>query len=131
MQFANVESLVVTFLRARAELSGIPVDVQLPTGYDGKSPIVVVSRVGGEFAPDDLIDRALVRVDTYGPSRTAALDLAGKVRGLIWLLPDAGLHVADVGEERGPSRLRDPAFVDASRYTTRYQLLVRIVPGSA
>jgi hypothetical protein len=126
LQFANVESLVVPFLRARAELAGTPVDVRLPADYDGASPVVVVSRVGGEFAADDLIDHALVRIDTYGPDRTAALNLAGRVRGLVWVLPDAGLTVADIAEQRGPSRLRDPAFATASRYTTRYQLLVRV-----
>jgi hypothetical protein len=133
--FSNVESLLVTFLGARAELSGVPVVVRLPANYDGLARAVVVSRVGGEFGPDDYLDRALVRVDTYGPDRGAALDLAGVVRSLVWLTPDStlpnGVIVTDVAETRGPSLLRDPAFATANRYTTRYQLLVRVSPKPA
>lgn len=130
--FSNVESLLVTFLGARTELSGVPVVVRLPANYDGLARTVVVSRVGGEFGPDDYLDRALVRVDTYGPDKGAALDLAGTVRSLVWLMPDSplpnGVIVTDVAESRGPSLLRDPAFATANRYTTRYQLLVRVGP---
>jgi hypothetical protein len=133
--FSNVESLLVTFLGARTELSGVPVVVRLPANYDGLARAVVVSRVGGEFGPDDYLDRALVRVDTYGPDKGAALDLAGVVRSLIWLVPDSalpnGVIVTDVAESRGPSLLRDPAFATANRYTTRYQLLVRVSPKPA
>jgi hypothetical protein len=128
--FSNVESLVVAFLGGRSELSGVRVVVRLPADYDGTSRAVVVSRVGGEFAQDDYLDRALVRVDTYGPDKGAALDLTGTVRSLVWLIPSVkhanGVTVADVAENRGPSWLRDPAYASANRYTTRYQLLVRV-----
>jgi hypothetical protein len=128
--FPNIENLVVGFLASRTELAGVPVAVRLPTDYDGSSAIVVVSRVGGEFAADDRLDQSLLRIDTYGPDWTAALDLGGRVRGLIWLMPDVaggtGTAIADIAEQRGPSRLRDHAFPNASRYTTRYQVLVRV-----
>jgi hypothetical protein len=132
--FSNVESLTITFLGSRGELAGVPVDVRLPPGHDGTTEAVVVSRVGGEFQPDDLIDRALVRIDTYGPDRTAALDLAGTVRGLVWLMPElahpGGVKVFEVAEDRGPSVLRDPALANANRYTTRYRLHLSVISRS-
>jgi len=129
LAFPNVESLLIAFLGGRSELAGVTVAAHLPAGYDGVSPVVVVTRVGGEFQPDDLLDRALLRIDTYGRDKGGALDLAGTVRGLVWLLPDqqqSGGPVVDVSETRGPSWLRDPGFATANRYTTRYLLLVRV-----
>jgi hypothetical protein len=132
LAFSNVESLLIAFLSGRAEMAGIPVVNRLPPGYDGTSRTLVVTRVGGEFGPDDGLDRALMRVDTYGPDKTAALDLAGTARSLIWLLPGTkqanGVIVSDIAETRGPSWLRDPGFATANRYTTRYQVLVRVGP---
>lgn len=135
LAFSNVERLVVSFLSARPEMAGVRVAVRLPDDYDGLARAAVVTRVGGEFAADDRIDRAVVRLDTYGPDKAAALDLAGTVRGLVWLAPDAthagGAVVSDVAEDRGPSWLRDPAFPAANRYTTRYLLLIRVPSGPA
>jgi len=124
--FPNVETLLAAFLSGRSELAGVPVVVRLPAGYDGTSPAVVVTRVGGEFSVNDKLDRALVRVDTYGRDKAGALDLAGTVRGLVWLMPDVAPPVTDVSEARGPSWLRDPAFANANRYTTRYLLHVHV-----
>jgi|SRR3954468_254648 hypothetical protein len=124
--FSNVETLLVAFLGARSELTGVPVAVRPPAGYDGTSPIVVVTRVGGEFSVDDEIDRALVRVDTYGRDKAGALDLTGTVRGLMWSMPQVQPLVTDVSETRGPSWLRDPGFAGANRYTTRYLLHVSV-----
>src|SRR5215468_5815442 len=128
--FSNVESMLIAYLSGRPEMAGVPVVDRLPAGYDGSSRTVAVTRVGGEFSVDDGLDRALVRIDTYGPNRTAALDLAGTARSLIWLLPGArqanGAIVSDIAETRGPSWLRDPAFATANRYTTRFQVLVRV-----
>jgi len=124
--FPNVETLLVAFLSGRAELAGIPVVVRLPAGYDGTSPTVVVTRVGGEFSVDDNLDRALVRVDTYGSDKTRALDLTGTVRALVWLMAGTQPPVTDVSETRGPNWLRDPAFANANRYTTRYLLHVHV-----
>jgi hypothetical protein len=92
----------------------------------------VVTRVGGEFTDDDYLDRVLVRIDTYGPDKGAALDLAGTVRSLIWRLPGIkqpnDVVISNVAETRGPSWLRDRGYAMASRYTTRYQVLVRVGP---
>lgn len=133
--FVNVESLVTAFLQGRTELGGVPVAARLPSDYDGASAIVVVSRVGGEFSAEDWLDRALIRIDAYGPGRTAALNLAGTVRGLIWLMPDVSpigdVAVADIVEQRGPSQVPDPAFPTANRYVARYHVLVRVGPGLA
>jgi hypothetical protein len=124
--FPNVETLLVAFLSGRAEMAGVPVGVRVPAGFDGTSPAVVVTRVGGEFSVDDNLDRTLVRVDTYGHDKAGALDLAGTVRGLVWLMPATQPPVTDVSEFRGPSWLRDPAFANANRYTTRYVLHVHV-----
>jgi hypothetical protein len=129
LTFPNVESLVVAYLGGRSELAGVAVGVRLPAGYDGKSPAVTVTRVGGEFGSDDQIDRALVRVDAYAGDKVAALNLAGTVRALLWLMPDqepSGGPVTDVSEHRGPSWLRDPGLASANRYTTRYLLHVHV-----
>ena len=86
--FPNVERLVVAFLGARAELAGTPVSVTLPDGYDGTTPVVTVTRVGGEYSADDGLDRALVRIDAFGPDKASALDLAGVTRAALWSLPE-------------------------------------------
>jgi hypothetical protein len=134
LAFANVESLVVAFLGGRAELNGVQVLLRLPDDYDGRSRAVVVFRVGGEFASDDYLDRAIIRIDTFAGDKGGALDLAGTVRSLIWLMPGVGhangVAIADVVEDRGPSWLRDPVHAGANRYTTRYRLLVRVSPMS-
>ena len=132
LAFANIETVVVAFLQGRSELTGIPVGARLPTDYDGTSAAVTVTRVGGEFSADDFIDRALVRVDAYGPDKASALNLTGTVRSLIWRLPEfinsSESIITEVGEYRGPSWLRDPQFAAANRYTTRYQLFLRVTP---
>jgi hypothetical protein len=107
---------------------------RLPADYDGTAPAAIVTRVGGEFSVNDLLDRAVLRVDTYGRDKVGSLDLTGTVRGLLWRLADqhtADSPVEDVSEFRGPNWLRDPAFATANRYTTRYQITVRVRPGSA
>lgn len=130
-----MERLVVSYLSARSEMAGVRVAVRLPDDYDASARAAIVTRVGGEFSADDLLDRAVVRLDTYGPDKVAALDLAGTVRGLMWLAPEAshagGAVVSDVAEDRGPSWLRDPGFPHANRYTTRYVLLIRVSRGPA
>jgi hypothetical protein len=132
LAFFNVERVLVSFLGPRPELVDVLVADRLPDDYNGSAPAVIVTRVGGEFSTDDHLDRAVVRVDTYGPDKLTALDLAGTVRGLVWLAPEAahtgGAVVSDVAEDRGPSWLRDPGFPDANRYTTRYLLLIRVAP---
>jgi hypothetical protein len=130
LAFPNVETLLVSFLTGRRELSGVAVGVRLPPDFNPASRAVVVFRTGGEFFVDDHLDRALVRIDTYGADEADALDLAGTVRALVWLLPDVplpgGAVVSDVAESRGPSWLRDPALATANRYTTRYLVPVRV-----
>jgi hypothetical protein len=119
--FPDVERLVVDYLSARSELSGVPVVVTLPGGFDGTVSTVLVTRVGGVYAVDDRLDRALVRVDAYGPDKTGAHRLALVVRGLLWVMP-----VTDLAEERGPHWLPDTPHNRAARYMARYQLTVPV-----
>ena len=77
-------------------------------------------------------ERALGIEFKDGPDKGAALDLAGTVRSLIWLLPGTkqatNAIITDVAETRGPSWLRDPGHAMTNRYTTRYQVSVRVGP---
>lgn len=103
--FPDVEALIVTFLAARPELADIPVDVTPPEDFDGTALAVVVSRVGGGFTQYQRLDSALVDLETYGPDKTAAHDLARTVRALVALMPTThhdGAVVSDVAEDRGP-----------------------------
>ena len=130
--FSNVETLLVGFLSTRSELEGIPVLVDVSDAYDGASVTVAVTRIGGEFAEDDLLDHALIRIDTYAQDKQTALDIAGLVRGLIWLMPSValpgGYAVSDVAEAKGPTCLRDPRYASVHRYMTKYHILVRVGP---
>jgi hypothetical protein len=119
--FPDVEDMVVRYLAARSELAGVPVGIELPTGYDGTTSMVRVVRVGGVYSADDRLDRATVRVDAYGPDQRAAHHLALVVRGLLWIMP-----VTDLAEERGPHWLPDTPHNHAARYLARYHLAVPV-----
>jgi|SRR5215475_8549521 len=119
--FPDVEDLVVQYLSSRSELAGVPVGIELPAGYDGTSPLVRVSRVGGRYSQDDGLDLALIRIDSYGPDQRAAHRLALTVRGLLWVMP-----VPDLVEERGPHWLPDSTHNHAARYMARYQLTIPV-----
>jgi hypothetical protein len=123
--FPDVEDLVVSYLAGRAELAGVPVGIELPAGMDGTIALVRVSRVGGDYSPDDRLDRALVRLDAYGPGQRAAHRLALTVRGLLWVMP-----VTDLAEDRGPHWLPDAARNHAARYMTRYRIAVPVTDST-
>jgi hypothetical protein len=119
--FPNVEELVGTYLSGRSELTGTPVVATLPGDYDGKAATVLLTRVGGVYLDDDRLDRALLRIDAYGPDKTAAHRLALAVRGLMWAMPVSG-----IAEERGPHWLPDAPHQHAARYMARYQLTIPV-----
>jgi hypothetical protein len=131
--FPDAEALVARFLSARPELTGIPVGVTLPANFDGTSRAVLISRVGGEFVEYQILDLPVLRVETYGPDKPAAHQLARTVRGLLSLLPESRhadrAIVSDVNEERGPHWLPDGKRQGAARYMSRIQLVVHLAPA--
>jgi hypothetical protein len=133
--FPDVEQLIVSFLGARSELAGIPVGITVPDGYDGKQRAVVVTRVGGAFLDDDLLDDTVARVDAYGPDKGAAHTVARTVRGLLPLLTQTrhadGVVVSEVSEVQGPYWFSDKQHAYANRYLMRYRLIVPVRPKGA
>jgi hypothetical protein len=133
--FPNVERVIVAFLDARPELDGVLIAAELPPDFDGTKLAVRVSRVGGEFVEDDLVDKALARVEAYGPDKAAAHSLASQVRGLFPLLVKTrhadGVVISDVTETQGPYWFPDSRLAQAKRYLMRYQLAVAVRHPSA
>jgi hypothetical protein len=133
--FPDIEDLVVVFLAARAELDGIATGPVLPPDFDGSGRAVVVTRLGGRYRQDDGLDEALVRVDGYGPGKTAAQAVALGVRGVLPLLTTTehsdGVVVSDVEEHQGPCWSPDRRHRDADRYLMKYRLIVAVQPIQA
>ncbi len=126
--FPDIENVIAIFLEARPELDGVAVGVGLPPNFDGTQRAVVVTRRGGAFLPDDGLDNALARIEIYGPGKSTAHVLAGVVRGVLLLLPQAthagGVVVSEVEENQGPYWAPDRKRNDANRYVMRYRLVV-------
>lgn len=133
--FPDVETLVVAFLKTRAELDGVSVGVTLPADFAGGARAVVVNRLGGAFLQDDYLDDALALVDAYGGDKTAAHAVANAVRGVLPLLVTAshadGVVVSEVEENQGPCWSPDRRHDNANRYVMRYRLVVSVRPVSA
>lgn len=126
--FPDVEQAVAGFVRARPELSGIPVGSSVPPGFDGTQRAVVLTRLGGVYLDDDRLDNAEVRLDSYGPGKTAAQAVALALRGVLPLLdaPGSGTVFSDVAELQGPCFVLDRRFSDANRYVMRYRFVARV-----
>lgn len=133
--FPNVESVVAGFLQSRPELSGVPVGSLVPPGFDGAQRAVVLTRLGGVFLDDDLLDNAEARIDSYGPDKVAAHGLALVVRGLLPLLTQAtladGVVLTDVSEIQGPCFSIDRRHSDANRYLMKYRFVLEVKPKPA
>jgi hypothetical protein len=78
------------------------------------------------------LDEALVRVDSYGPGKTAAQALARGARGVLPLLTTTGhaggVVVSEVEEHQGPCWSPDRRHGDADRYLMKYRLIVAVQP---
>ena len=128
--FPDVERAVAEFLRARPELSGVPVGSLLPSGFDGTQRAVVLTRLGGVFLDDDRLDNAEVRLDSYGPDKATAHAVALAVRGVLPLLPE-GAVFCDVTELQGPCFSLDRRHFDANRYIMRSRFVAEVEPRPA
>ncbi|MBB5852238.1 hypothetical protein ACFQ05_03045 [Amycolatopsis umgeniensis] len=135
LMFPNVENVVSGYLRGRPELVGVPVGSLPPPGFDGTQRAVVLTRLGGHFADDDLLDHAEVRIDSYGPDKPAAHALACVVRGVLPLITSVALAddvvLPDTTEIQGPCFSLDRRFTDAGRYLMKYRFLLVIRPRPA
>lgn len=130
--FPDVEQAVAEFLRARPELSGVPVGSSVPPGFDGTQRAVVLTRLGGVYLDDDRLDNAEVRLDSYGPDKTAAHAVALAVRGVLPLLGVSGGTVfPDTTELQGPCFVLDRRHSDANRYVMRYRFVAQVVSRPA
>ncbi len=131
--FPDVEQAVAEFVRARSELSGIPVGTSVPPGFDGTQRAVALTRLGGVYLDDDRLDHAEVRLDSYGPDKTAAHAVALVVRGVLPLLSALGSVTvfSDVTELQGPCFVLDRRHSDANRYVMRYRFVARVVSRPA
>ena len=126
--FPDVEALVVGYLTQRPELQGVPIGIHLPDGSDGTQAAAVVHRTGGTFAEYHLLDAPLVEIETYGPDKAMAHELARRVRALLSGMASAaheGALVSGVSEQDGPSWRPDPARPQVIRYVQTMRLLVR------
>jgi len=130
--FPDVEQAVAEFVRARPELSGVPVGTSVPPGFDGTQRAVVLTRLGGVYLDDDRLDNAEVRLDSYGPDKTAAHAVALAVRGVLPILSASGGTVfPDVTELQGPCFVLDRRHSDANRYVMRYRFVALVVSRPA
>ncbi|MFI9381470.1 hypothetical protein [Kutzneria sp. NPDC052558] len=131
LSFPNVETLVATFLAAQPALAGVHVGPDLPANWDNRSAAVYVQRVGGAYDEDQQVDQALIRLDTYGPTKTDALNLAGTARGLMPTLVRGVQGVSWISEDYGPQWFSDAKHDNAPRYMTRFRVTVHIGPKTA
>lgn len=103
MSYPDVERLLVAYLSTALN---VRVLTDTPSNLEKVLPLVQVTRYGGDEAAPG-IDRATVDIDCYGANRSAASNLAERVRyALLYRLP--GTSVGDVGIPRvdtltGPS----------------------------
>lgn len=131
-QFPDAEAVVGTYLSGRPEMTGVSVGATLPTGYDGTTPAVVLIRDGGSYREDEVLDDAQVRIETYGPTPTAAHELMRTVRALLAGITHvlySGYAVSGLSEEtglRGLRRLTDRANPALTRYVLNIRLLIRV-----
>ncbi|MFC0039320.1 hypothetical protein [Actinomadura rayongensis] len=130
--FPDIEAAVGGYLAARPELAGVPVGPARPAAFDGTTPLVVLIRDGGGYREDEILDEGWLRIETYGPSVTAAHTLLRTVRALLPGLTRtqfSGFTVADVTEDeglRGLRRLTDRNHPEFTRYCLNVRLLIHL-----
>jgi hypothetical protein len=130
--FPDTEGLLVSYLQGRPELTGVPVALDLPPNDDGTTPYVIVSRIGGGYQADGVLEYAWLRVDTYAASRESSHELIRRVRSVLRGLTSAhlpGSVFSDITEElggRGLRRLTDSARPNANRYALNFWAWVRL-----
>ncbi|REE95164.1 hypothetical protein [Thermomonospora umbrina] len=130
--FPDAEAVVGAYLTGRPELANVPVGATPPTGHDGTTPAVVLIRDGGSYREDEVLDDAQVRIETYGPTPTAAHELMRTVRALLAGITHvvySGYAVSGLSEEmglRGLRRLTDRGDPAKTRYVLNIRLLIRV-----
>ncbi|MEO3787656.1 hypothetical protein ABGB12_30390 [Actinocorallia sp. B10E7] len=129
----DVEVLVVDFLQDDPALTGVTVTNVVPPGFDGTTPAVLVSRMGGVWIDDQRLDTPIVQLECYGADKQAAntIAIAARVRMLHMIglaLPVSGTAtavIADCVETDGPRWLPDYLHSAADRYVSFHKLTIR------
>ncbi|WP_119697042.1 hypothetical protein [Microbacterium halotolerans] len=119
MTFPDVEALLLDFLEARA--STVQFVTQVPSDRPGE--FVCLWRNGGA-AMNRVVDRPMVTVDTWAPSKARASELAGQVRTLLLGRLGELPQVRGVLEVSGLHWNPDPES-ETPRYRFSIQLTVR------
>jgi len=96
----------------------------VPPNFDPSTPLIVVRRVGGAPDADDVTDHPIVQVGCYGPTYSAAADLAASVQVRILSSPCTDVNGVLVDEARvyvGEQEVPD-VYPDDRRIVSTYQL---------
>jgi hypothetical protein len=126
----DVERLLVDFLKNIPELAGVVVDNRPPAGFDGTTKAVIVSRTGGAWIDDQQLDRPLVELEIYGPTKTDAHAVSLSTRAALMQIRTTtygGALVVDIVEESAARWLPDYNHPAGNRYLTTVRLLLRLV----
>lgn len=110
----NVEGQAIRLLRA----AGIDARASVPETRPAS--FVTVERTGGAIEPDTGIDRALVTVDAWGPTKAVAFGLMSSALAALAAMPGTGgvTHVEVNSAYYSP---------DAPTGTPAYRALIQIV----
>lgn len=121
-------ALVISYLKARPELSGVPVQADL-IGHATGAALVHVEVSGGTRAVRDKADLWHLSISYYGPDKRSTVALALATREvLLEHLPGRNLHgvtVADVSEGTAPSDFSE-SVAGEQRYLHLVSLLIYI-----
>lgn len=125
----DAERLVLALLRPR--FPAVSLGTAIPDDLANRVPYVVIRRVGGAAIDGRFLDQAVMSVDAWHTSKSAASELADEVRAALLVawedqtVTEFG-HLAYFREESGPSELRTGEQPETLfRYPASYALAIR------
>lgn len=117
----NIESLLVQWLLKQEELSGVHVSMDVPPNR--QELMVTVERTGGDETTHGFIDRPMLAIQCWAPSRLKASELAQTVKTILRRSPS----IPQIKHCSIESTVNFP--LDES--TPRYQIVASLVTQSA
>lgn len=101
---------------------------EIPDKFDWKTPIIVISDAGGEGESDVVLDRVILKIEAYSPSKAEASETCRTVHGLLraWNHIDPTGAAFDATIQR-PTYDPDPE-TRTPGYTTHLRLIFRAAP---